>query len=134
MDIDQSRYAIVREVPGLLYDIAVEVVKDELSAEGFRIMGEIDIRAVLKKNFDEDFRPYVVLSACNPKLARSAFTSEPLIGVLLPCSVVVIKRDGGGTYVAATDPEAAFELVDNEEMETLAEEIRNRLEAAFRRL
>lgn len=134
MNISDTRYAIVRELPALTYDTAVEVVKEELATEGFGILSEIDVRATLKKKLDEDFRSYVILGACNPKLAHRAFTSEPLIGVLLPCNVVVMQRDGGGTFVAAMDPTAAFELVDNDQVQPIAAEVRKRLEAALRRL
>lgn len=125
-DLD-NRYAIVRELPRLGYDSAVARVTELLAGEGFGILTEIDVTATVKKKLGKDFRRYVILGACNPPLAHQALTAEPLIGVLLPCNVVVMERDGGGSLVAAMKPTGAFELVENPAAAPLAEEVESRL-------
>jgi len=132
-DLD-TRYAIVRELPHLGYDAAVARTRELLAGEGFGVLTEIDVAATIKKKLGEDFRRYVILGACNPPLAHQAVTAEPFIGVLLPCNVVVMERDGGGSLIAAMKPTAAFDLVDNPAVAPLADEVESRLIRVLDRL
>ena len=123
-----TRYGISTTV-GLPYEQAVERTREELSKEGFGILSEIDIAATLKKKLDVDFRPYVILGACNPPLAHRALTAERDIGLLLPCNVIVYAADEDGeTIVAAMDPEAALELTGNDEVREVARDVKARLQ------
>ena len=130
----EIRYALVKELPGLEYDDAVAKTREMLSDEGFGVLTEIDVKATLKKKLDVDFKRYVILGACNPQLAHQAMGGEPFIGVLLPCNVVVMEREGGGTIVSAFKPTAAFSLVDNDEVAPIAEEVEDRLRRVLDRL
>jgi uncharacterized protein (DUF302 family) len=123
-----DRYAMVRELPDLDYEAAVERVTELLADEGFGVLTEIDVKATLKKKLDVDFKRYVILGACNPPLAHRALSAEADIGVLLPCNVCVSERDGGGTRVAAMNPAAAFELIDNPNVSPIAEDVRSRMQ------
>lgn len=127
-------FAITRELPAVDYEQAVEQVTAFLADEGFGVLTEIDVKMTLKKKLDVDFRRYVILGACNPSLAHQALTAEPLIGVLLPCNVIVMDRDGGGSVVAAFKPSAAFDLIGNDEMAPFAAEVEARLERVLDRL
>jgi uncharacterized protein (DUF302 family) len=110
------------------YPRAVERVKEELAKEGFGVLTEIDVKATMKKKLYVDFRPYVILGACNPPLAYKALTAERDIGLLLPCNVIVYADDTPGrSVVAAMDPVEALKLADNPDMHPLAEEVRARL-------
>jgi uncharacterized protein (DUF302 family) len=123
-----TRYGIGTTV-ALPFEEAVERTREELSREGFGVLSEIDIAATLKKKLDVDFRPYVILGACNPPLAHRALTAETDIGLLLPCNVVVYAAEEAGTsVVAAMDPEAALELTGNAEVREVARDVRARLE------
>lgn len=102
-------------------------VRDELEKEGFGVLTEIDVKATLKKKLDVDFRPYKILGACNPPYAHEALEAEDKIGTMLPCNVIVQETDDGGTEVAAVDPMASMQAVDNETLRPVAEEIRDRL-------
>lgn len=117
------------------YEDAVTRTKEALATEGFGVLSEINVRETLKKKLDVDFRPYVILGACNPPLAHQALTSELDIGLLLPCNVVVYAGEGKDTSVVAImDPEAALELTGNERIRPLAHEVKERLERVLAKI
>ncbi len=103
-----------------------ERVREELKAEGFGILCEIDVQATLKEKLGVDGEPYLILGACNPPLAHQALAAEPELGVLLPCNVVVYARDGQ-THISAIDAERMLSIVGNEALAPVAAEVRNRL-------
>jgi uncharacterized protein (DUF302 family) len=126
-----TRYGIGTLVD-LPYERALARTRDALSAEGFGVLTEIDVAATLKKKLDVTFPPYVILGACNPPLAHRALTAERDIGLLLPCNVVVYAADDPGkTVVAAMDPITALDLTGNEQIRSVAHEVRIRLERAL---
>lgn len=126
-------YGLPRELP-LSYDDAVARVRDELAQEGFGIITEIDVRATFKTKLDIDFKPYVILGACNPSLAHGALTEEEDIGLLLPCNVVVYATAEGTSRIVALDPVRQLGLSGNAQLTPVAEEVRARLERALERL
>ena len=109
------------------FDQAVEHVTEALKQEGFGVLTEIDVRATLKKKLDVDFRPYRILGACNPQFAYQALQAEDKIGTMLPCNVIVQEAGDGRTEVAAVDPIASMQAVENEQLGAIAGEIRERL-------
>ena len=109
------------------FDDAVAKVTEELQKEGFGVLTEIDVKAVLKKKLDLDKRPYKILGACNPVLANQALTAEPDIGLLLPCNVVVREDDDGSVVVGFMDPVSVLGLVQRDDLKTLGAEVRDRL-------
>lgn len=122
-----TRYGISTTVP-LDYDAAVARTKEALAAEGFGVLSEIDVAATMKKKLDVDFRPYVILGACNPPLAHRALTAERDIGLLLPCNVIVYADDvPGRSVVAAMDPVEALQLTGNDAIAPVAEDVKARL-------
>lgn len=122
-----TRYGLGTTVE-LAYADAVERVREELAKEGFGVLSEIDITAALKSKLGVDFRPYVILGACNPPLAHQALSAERDIGLLLPCNVIVYAADEPGrSVVAAMDPVEALALTGNAALAPLAEEVKERL-------
>lgn len=122
----------VGAVVALDYPTAVEYVKRSLAEEGFGVLCEIDVAATFQKKLGADFRPYVILGACNPPLAHRALTEESDIGLLLPCNVIVYAADlDGHSVVAALDPVAVLGLTDREELRPLAEQVKTRLSRAL---
>lgn len=119
-------YGFERTLPGVSFGDAVTRVTEALKAEGFGILAEIDVAGTLKKKLDVDFRPYVILGACNPGLAHQALQAEPQIGLLLPCNVVVQGAPDGAT-VSIADPKAMFRMVDNAALGAVADEAEARL-------
>jgi uncharacterized protein (DUF302 family) len=116
------------------YDQAVEKVRAALADEGFGILTEIDVKATLKKKLDVDFKPYVILGACNPPLAYRTLQAEEQIGLMLPCNVVVQEAAGGGSIVAALNPLVAMQSVGNPELEPSAKEVTEKLRRAIQAL
>lgn len=133
--LDQTTgYGLSVEVE-LPYELAVERTRSELGREGFGVLTEIDVRATLKKKLDVEFRPYVILGACNPPLAYQALTAERDIGLLLPCNLVVYASDDPAkSVVAALDPVAQLRLAARDDLEPLAREVRQRLERVLARV
>lgn len=122
----ESSYGFGRMVE-LTFEQAVEHVTAGLQAEGFGILTEIDVAATLKKKLDKDIPPYRILGACNPTLAHQALQTDPSIGLLLPCNVVVRQNDKREVFVEFMDPEAVLNLVDNQDIAKLAQEVRQKL-------
>ena len=127
MDATTISYGMTTTID-LPFERAVERVREALGAEGFGVLTEIDVKATLKKKLDVDFRPYIILGACNPPMAYRALTAERNIGVLLPCNVAVYAADEEGkSIVAAVDPEVSLGRVGNDALEPLAAEVKARL-------
>ncbi len=115
--------------------IALERTRKALATEGFGILAEMDIAATMKSKLNVDFRPYVILGACNPALAHSALLEERDIGLLLPCNVVVYAADEPGhSVVVALDPVPVLLLTGNERIRDVAEAVKDRLRRALETL
>ena len=119
-------YGFSTELDGNIDDIEA-TVREELKTEGFGVLTEIDVKAAMKEKLDIDKRPYKILGACNPPLANKAIDSEPDIGLLLPCNVVVRETEEGRVRVAFMDPNAVLSLIPRDDIHALAEDVRGRL-------
>jgi uncharacterized protein (DUF302 family) len=126
----KNRYGFGKAVD-LDFEAALKKVGEELAREGFGILTEIDVQATLKKKLGADMRPYRILGACNPPLARRAIETEPTIGLLLPCNVVVREDDAGRVQVEFMDPGLMAQLTERPEMHGIAGEVRERLQRVF---
>ena len=105
----EADYSFSKKLDGISMDEGLAKVTDALREHGFGVLTKIDVQQTLEDKLGESFRPYVILGACNPKLAHRALQKEPSIGLLLPCNVVV-QESGGGVLVSFADPEAMFKL------------------------
>ena len=108
------------------FDATVERVRGKLAAAGFGILCEIDVQATLRAKLGVETEPYLILGACNPPLAHRALAAEADLGTLLPCNVVVYRRDET-THVASVDPERMLSIVDNDELAPIAADVKARL-------
>ena len=127
MDATTIPYGMTTTVD-LPYERAVERTREALGTEGFGVLTEVDIRATLRKKLDVESRPYTILGACNPPLAHQALQTEPDVGLLLPCNVVVRALGDGRTMVEALDPVKQLSVADAAQLGELASEVRTRME------
>jgi uncharacterized protein (DUF302 family) len=116
----------------LPYEQAIERTRAVLKDQGFGVLTEIDVRKTMKEKLDVEFRPYVILGACNPPLAHRALRADLGIGLLLPCNVIVYDNGDGTSSIEAMDPRAALGLVgDNPAIAEVAREASDRLHQAL---
>lgn len=102
---------------------AIEILKKE----GFGVLTEIDVKEILKKKLDVDFRKYKILGACNPSFAYKALQTEDKIGIMLPCNVIVQEITEDEIEVAAVDPIASMQAVQNPNLEGIALQVQQKL-------
>jgi uncharacterized protein (DUF302 family) len=100
----------------------------ELEKEGFGILTEIDVQATFKKKLDVDFRKYQILGACSPSFAHKALKAEDKVGTMLPCNVILQELEDGKIEVAAVNPTASMQAIQNEELKSIASEISGKLQ------
>ena len=115
------------KIVDMSFDAAVAATTAALNNHGFGVLTQIDVRDTLKKKIGADFRQYLILGACNPKLAYQALTVEDKIGTMLPCNVVVQQRDGGKVEISAVDPVASMAAIENPKLGAVAGEVRELL-------
>lgn len=118
----------------LPFEQAVAATRAALGEEGFGVITEIDVQKTLKTKIGEDFRPYIILGACNPGLAFEALKLEDKVGTMLPCNVVVQDAGEGRSEVAAINPAASMQAIDNDALKEKAKMVGAKLQAALARL
>lgn len=109
------------------FDDAMAKTADALKTEGFGVLTEIDMQAKLKEKVGVDFKKYKILGACNPSFAYKALQAEDMIGIMLPCNVVVTEQEENLIEVAIVDPLAAMMAVENTQLEPIAKEVTDKL-------
>lgn len=122
-------YTLDRVFPNADFGDIEARVRAALGEQGFGVLTEIDVSATMKAKLGEDLPPYMILGACNPKMAFRAIELEPRVGAMLPCNVIV-RAVEGGVEVSAIDPVASMQAIENDTLTSVAGEVRDRLEAA----
>lgn len=118
----------------MTFEESREKVAEALKAEGFGVLTEIDVTSTFKQKMDVDFRRYVILGACNPKLAHRVLSAKLDVGLLLPCNVTMYE-DGDDVVVTAVDPNAMLAVLkDDDAVSQVANEAREKLERAIESL
>ena len=123
-------YCISKVTPRT-FDEAEEAITAALKEQGFGVLTEIDVRATLKKKLNVDFRPYVILGACNPPLAYRALQTERELGLLLHCNVIVYDNGDGTITISVVDPLQMMSVTNNPDLEPIAADANARLRAAL---
>lgn len=127
-------YYFSARLKNLTFDEAVSKTIEALKDEGFGVLTEIDIKATLMKKMEVDFHNYKILGACNPPLAYEALQVEDKIGTMLPCNVIVQEREVGSIEIAAVDPAASMQAVENDALIKVAETVREKLQRVIQQL
>ena len=122
------------KVVDLSFEDALGKVTEELKKEGFGILTEIDVKATLKKKLDVDFQKYKILGACNPPFAYEALKNERMIGTMLPCNIIVQETDEGKTEIAAIDPIASMQAINNPKLGEVTTTIQTKLKTVIEKL
>ena len=122
-------YTINRMFPDAGIDDVDARARKALTDHGFGILTEIDVKETMKKKIDRDMDAYVILGACNPKMAYQAIGIEPRVGAMLPCNVILREVDGG-VEVSAIDPVTSMQAIENAELTAVAGEVRDLLAKA----
>jgi len=115
------------------FEQTLDRVRSALADQGFGVLTEIDVKSTLKKKLDVDFRNYWILGACNPSFAYQALQAEDKIGTMLPCNVVVQQISENEVEIAAVDPVASMQAIDNPALKPIAEHVREKLGIAVAR-
>lgn len=110
------------------FDDVVDMTIDALEDEGFGVLADIDIQATFEAKLGEEFQQYRILGACNPPLAHEGLTEEIELGALLPCNVIVYETEDDEVAVSAVDPEPLVGLAENDELDSIATEVGERLD------
>ena len=113
------------------FDAAIAHVTEALKAKGYGVLTTIDVKATMKAKLDKELSPYTILGACNPGFAYKALQAESLIGTMLPCNVVVREIEPGKIEVAAVDPIASMQAVENPALGEIAGEVQTMLKSAI---
>lgn len=122
------------KISDVSFDGAVAKVTEELKKKGFGILTDIDVRATLKKKLNADFRKYRILGACNPPFAYQALQAEDKIGLMLPCNVIVQELSEGKVEVAAIDPIASMQAINNPLLDGVARQVHAKLKKVIESL
>ncbi len=126
-------YTIDRKLEDASFEQAIERTRNALAEQGFGVLTEIDAQATMKKKLDVDMDAYRILGACNPKMAHSAIGMEPRVGAMLPCNVIV-RQVSDGVEISAIDPVASMQAIENPDLTRVAEQVREMLAEAVRRI
>jgi uncharacterized protein (DUF302 family) len=115
------------EIP---YETVIRLVREALKKEGFGILTEINVKEKMKEKIGLDMRKYIILGACNPPNAFKAILAEENIGLMLPCNVIVYEK-GSKTVLSVIRPTVAMQMIDNVELQKLADAVEGQLKKAF---
>jgi len=130
----ENRLGITTKLGAVDFDAAVARATDALKAEGFGIITEIDVQSTIKQKLGLDVRKYKILGACNPTIAHKALAVDPMIGLLLPCNVIVFEDERGDVIVSIANPRKMFELIETAGVEEMVELVYGKLSRATQSL
>ncbi|MBS3849142.1 DUF302 domain-containing protein [Devosia sp. J2-20] len=120
-------YTFNKTLADTTFEAAIDRTRAALADKGFGVLTEIDVQKTMKAKLDETIPGYVILGACNPKMAFEALKLEPRVGAMLPCNVIVRELDNGGVEVSAIDPVASMSAIENAQLQSVAGQVRQML-------
>ena len=120
-------YYFSTKLENISLEEAIKKTEQALKTEGFGILTQIDLKDTLKQKLGVDFYNYRILGACNPQLAYKALQLENKIGTMLPCNVIVQEKEAGKIEIAAVDPAASMQAIQNDQLISVAKEVREKM-------
>lgn len=124
------KYSYSKDI-GLSFEEAEIKIRAALLDIGFGVLTEINMKDAFKSKLDLDYKNYKILGACNPKLAHEALNSEKLIGILMPCNILIIDNENQTTKIVFPYAKSLLEVTDNIEIFKLADKVDGLLNAAY---
>ena len=106
-------------------------IRDALMDVGFGILTEINMKDAFKEKLNLEYKNYKILGACNPTLAHKALESESLIGILMPCNILLIDNENQSTKIVFPHAKSLLEVTENDAISDLANKVDNLLRTAF---
>jgi uncharacterized protein (DUF302 family) len=122
-------YGFTKELD-IPYETVVDLVREALQRGGFGVLTEIDVKEKMKEKLGLDMRKYIILGACNPPNAYKTILAEENIGLMLPCNVIVYEKSSK-TVLSVIRPTAAMQMIDNVELQKLAQTVEEELKKVF---
>ena len=122
-------YGFTKEL-NIPYGKVVELVRNSLKKEEFGILTEIDVQGKMKEKLGIDMKKYIILGACNPPNAYKAILAEENIVLMLPCNIIVYEKSGK-TVLSVIRPTVAMQIVDNLELQKVAQAVEEQLKKVF---
>ena len=98
---------------------------------GFGVLTEINMKDAFQKKLNLEYKNYKILGACNPTLAHEALESESLIGILMPCNILIIDNEDQTTKVVFPIAKSLLEVTENNAIVELADKVDDLLKSAF---
>lgn len=116
------------------FNDAVEKITGLLKEEGFGVLTEINVQQTLKDKVGVEMPAYKILGACNPKFAHQAISTDPKVGLLLPCNVIVRETGQGMVEVAAINAKISLDTTGNKELSDLSCTVTEVMERVIKKL
>ena len=127
-------YTFDKQLRDTTFEAAVARTKEVLATKGFGVLTEIDVQKTMKAKLNADIPAYLILGACNPRMAYEALKLEPRVGAMLPCNVIVRELEDDAVEVSAIDPVASMTAIDNDALKAVAGKVQALLSEAMNAL
>ncbi|MDA8054333.1 MAG: DUF302 domain-containing protein [Thermoplasmatales archaeon] len=80
------------------FDDTIESLLFHLKDGGYVIVCDVDVKGILKKALNFEFKKYHIYEICRPQAAKELIGEDDTNGLFLPCKMVVYE-DRGKTKV-----------------------------------
>lgn len=127
-------YTFDKTLTDISFSEAVARTRAALSAHGFGVLTEIDVQQTMRTKLGVEMSEYLILGACNPKMAYEALQVEPQVGAMLPCNVIIRTVGPSVITVSAVDPVASMQAIDNANLQQVAAEVQQLLRGVVREI
>lgn len=130
---EESPFEVILAEP---FGQALNMVEDVLKEQDFSVVTRFDVQRTMHDRLNVEFRPFIILGACNNRISALAQQNHPCVEVLMPCNISVEVDPQGQTLVRMADPAQAINCKCDEdpELQAIAEDASQRMKQAVRNL